>query len=90
MSLNIDPPTTTILLIDDNDKDRTYYAERIRVDLPDCHVLEAKDGSSGLELYKSHRLDCIVTELYLPDMSGYELMIEVSHGRASLPARSLS
>ena len=35
--MNISPgssPLTTILLIDDNDKDRTYYAERIRIGIP--------------------------------------------------------
>jgi PleD family two-component response regulator len=40
-------------------------------------TLGARDGKSGLELYKSHRVDCIVTELYLPDTSGYELLVEV-------------
>ena len=72
-----DPTAPTILLIDDNDNDRTYYAERLKIGLPDCHVLEAKDGRSGLDLYHSRRIDCIVTELYLPDMSGYELLVEV-------------
>ena len=65
----------TILLIDDNNKDRSYYAEHIRMGLPNCYVLEARDGHSGLELYRSHRLDCIVTELDLPDMSGFELLL---------------
>jgi len=77
LSPRISSPFTTILLIDDNDKDRTYYAERIRIGIPDCIVLEAKDGRSGLALYRSQRIDCIITEVYLPDMSGYELLIEV-------------
>ena len=77
MSLKIVPSTTTILLIDDNDQDRTYYAERIQKRLPDCIVLEAKDGRSGLALYRLRKIDCIITELRLPDMSGLELLIEV-------------
>ena len=75
---------TTILLIDDHDKDRTYYADSIRIGIPDCTVLEARDGRSGLDRYRSQRIDCIITELYLPDMSGYELLIEVVP-RASKP-----
>ena len=39
-------------------------------------MLEAHDGRSGLELYESQNVDCIVTELPLPDMSGFELLIE--------------
>ena len=74
--MSLDNPATIVLLIDHIDKDRTYYAERIRFGLPDCQVLEAHDGRSGLELYKSQNVDCIVTELTLPDMSGFELLIE--------------
>jgi DNA-binding NarL/FixJ family response regulator len=69
---------TTILLIDHSYKDRTYYADRIKTGLPDSRVLEATDGYSGLELYKAHHVDCIVSELYLPDMSGFELLLEVA------------
>ena len=76
---------TTILLIDDNDKDRTYYAERIRMGIPECTVLEAKDGRSGLDLYRSRKIDCLITEVHLPDMSGFELLIELVP-RASTPA----
>jgi DNA-binding NarL/FixJ family response regulator len=79
-----DPSTTTILLIDANDKDRTYYADRLKFLIPDCVVLEAKDGRTGLELHKSRRVDCIVTELYLPDMSAFELLLTVVP-RASAP-----
>jgi CheY-like chemotaxis protein len=68
---------TTILLIDEDNKDRTYYADRLKASIPDCIVLEAKDGQSGLELYKSRQVDCIVTELHLPDMYGFELLVEV-------------
>src|SRR5262247_3129841 len=70
-------PVTTILLIDDQDKDRTYYAERIRSGISDCMVLEARDGRSGLALYRSLKIDCIITEVYLPDRSGFELLLEV-------------
>jgi DNA-binding NarL/FixJ family response regulator len=71
------PPATTILLIDEKHQDRTYYADRLKMSIPDCVVLEAKDGASGLELYRSRQVDCIVTELLLPDMSGIELLLEV-------------
>jgi DNA-binding NarL/FixJ family response regulator len=77
MDLSPSTPLTTVLLIDDNDKDRTYYAKRIRMGIPDCMVLEARDGQSGLALYRSRKIDCILTEVYLPDMSGFELLIEL-------------
>jgi CheY-like chemotaxis protein len=61
-----DPPPTTILLVDSFDKDRTYYTDRLKNSLPDCAILEAKDGQTALDLYHSRRVDCIVTELQLP------------------------
>jgi DNA-binding NarL/FixJ family response regulator len=72
-----DPAPTTILLIDGYDKDRTYYTDRLKNSLPDCVVLEAKDGQSGLDLYKSRRIDCVVAEIQLPDMAGFELLSQV-------------
>ena len=45
--------------------------------MPECVVLEAKDGQSGLELCRSRRIDCLVTELDLPDMSGFQLLVTV-------------
>ena len=85
LSSTTSSPFTTILLIDDNDKDRTYYAERIQRGIPDCTVLEARDGRSGLDLYRSRKIDCILTDVHLPDMSGFELLLEVVP-RASKPA----
>jgi DNA-binding NarL/FixJ family response regulator len=79
-----DPPPTIILLVDSHDKDRTYYTDRLKNSLPDCVILEARDGQTGLDLYHSRRVDCIVTELQLPDMSGFELLVNVVP-RASYP-----
>ena len=69
---------TTILLIDDNDDDRTFYADQLKLFSPDCVVLEAKSGQAGLDLYRSHRIDCIVTEFNLPDMHAMELLLHIN------------
>jgi DNA-binding NarL/FixJ family response regulator len=72
-----DLPTTTILLIDGHADDRTYYADRLKHALPDCDILEASSGKSGLALHGSRALDCIVVELALPDMSAFEVLLSV-------------
>ncbi|SLM48135.1 protein of unknown function [Nitrospira japonica] len=79
MSEGIDsfPPSTTILLIDGNKTDRTYWATRIRQDAPDYVVLEAEDGETGLSLCNSRRVDCVVLELDLPDMSGFQVLVQL-------------
>jgi DNA-binding NarL/FixJ family response regulator len=68
---------TTILLIDAHNSDRTYYAKELKISSPDCIVLQAKNGRSGLDLYKSRRVDCLVAELDLPDMSIFQLLVDV-------------
>jgi len=66
-----------VLLIDDNSVDRDYYAHRLKVSSPDCVVVQAATGLSGLALFKQHSPDCVVLELNLPDMSGFELLLKL-------------
>lgn len=62
----------SILIIEDNDKVRRYYAEHL---ISPHHVIfEAATGQAGLDLYRSQPIDCVVLDLSLPDMSGFELL----------------
>lgn len=70
-------PSITILIIDGNDSDRQYYAQRLRTCSSDYHVLEAADGRTGLEVCRSRSLDCVILELDLPDMSGFQVLLEL-------------
>jgi len=70
-------PATTVLIIDGNDTDRQYYAHRLRVYSPDYLVVEAKDGETGLTLYRSRSIDCVVLELDLPDISGFQILVDL-------------
>jgi DNA-binding NarL/FixJ family response regulator len=63
----------SILLIDGHDKDRTYYAHRLKVSSPDHTIFEAATGEAGLALY-SQSIDCVILELGLPDMSGFDVL----------------
>jgi DNA-binding NarL/FixJ family response regulator len=67
----------TILLIDPHDEDRQYWAERLKVSRPDCTVIEASNGAQGLAICRMQRIDCVVVELVLPDMSVFELLIKL-------------
>ena len=64
----------SILLIDGNDADREYYAGRLKQSCPDLLIHEAASGKSGLELYYANLIDCVILELRLPDMSGFEVL----------------
>lgn len=72
-----DHGTKSILFIDGNDLDRHYYAERLKAACPDLRIYEAASGKAGLELYEAHLIDCVILELGLPDMSGFELLTKL-------------
>jgi len=67
----------SILFIDGHGKDRQYYAHRLKVSSPDCEIFEASTGQAGLDLYKSRSIDCVILELGLPDMSGFEVLTKL-------------
>jgi DNA-binding response OmpR family regulator len=75
---------TTILLIDGHDEDREYWVDRLNLWASEYIVLQAHNGSSGLALCRLRQIDCVVVEIDLPDMSGFEVLVELVP-RASHP-----
>ena len=71
------PHATTVLLIDPHKEDREYWAERLTISSKDYLVLQADTGAQGFAICRSQRVDCIVTELTLPDMSGFQVLIDL-------------
>jgi DNA-binding NarL/FixJ family response regulator len=65
---------TCILLIDGNDQDRQYYVQRLRASSPDYDVVQAATGLSGLNLCARQPIDCVLLEIDLPDISGFEVL----------------
>ncbi len=71
------PPFATVLLIDGSQNQRAYWVEQLKRGSSDYQIVEAADGQSGLDLYRSQKIDCVVTELALPDRSGLDLLTEL-------------
>jgi CheY-like chemotaxis protein len=63
----------TVLLIDAHKDDRQYWAQRLLIYV----VLEAETGTAGLAICRSQRVDCVVLELTLPDMSGFQALTQL-------------
>ena len=63
-----------ILFIDSNDTDRQYYVQRLKQSCQDVRIYEASSGKRGLELYYANLIDCVILELGLPDISGFEVL----------------
>ena len=85
--------TTTILLIDPNNEDRRYYSERLKISSKGYTVLEASNAERGLAICRAEQIDCVVTELHLPDMSGFQVLIRLNpivHHSLHTPVIALS
>jgi len=67
----------SILLIDENPQDREYYAQRLHVSSPDYDVVQVATGQSGLDLCARQPIDCVILEIDLPDMSGFEVLAKL-------------
>src|SRR5690242_1527493 len=67
-----------LLLIDDNPEDREYYTQLLRTSLPDAFVLHTSTGQSGLAFCELRTVDCVVLEIDLPDMSGFDVLQQLS------------
>jgi CheY-like chemotaxis protein len=77
MSPNPELSTTRILFIDGNANDRAIYVSGLQYGSPDYEIIEAADGQSGLAIYRAQRIDCVILELELPDLSGFEVLVEL-------------
>lgn len=64
-------PPMTILVVDDHPANRLLLSWQL------SHlghrVLEAEEGAQGLELWREHEFDLVVTDCNMPRLSGYEL-----------------
>lgn len=62
----------TVLIIDDQERSRSLY--RALLLREGYEVLEAETGERGLELVKSAKPDVIILDLFLPTLSGSDVL----------------
>ncbi len=67
----------TVLLIDGNNNEREYWVHCLKQSSSKYVILEADNGETGLTVYRSQRVDCVVLELVLPDMSGFQVLFRL-------------
>jgi CheY-like chemotaxis protein len=64
-----------LLLVEDDAAERKGVTELLGHD--DIEILAADTGASALLQLRDNSIDCVVLDLKLPDMSGFELLAEV-------------
>ena len=61
-----------LLIIEDNENSRK--AMKVLIGTGDVKCFEAATGKEALELYKQNSIDCIILDIGLPDINGFDLI----------------
>ena len=65
---------TRILLIDDDQVDRTFVRRALLKSGLEHDLMEASDGASGLHLARTQVFDCVLLDYRLPDIDAFDLL----------------
>ncbi len=64
-----------LLIVEDNAAERMSIGELLGHD--DIEIATAESGSEALDILRSEAIDCVVLDLRLPDMSGFDVLQEL-------------
>jgi len=68
----LERPNKSLLVVEDNEQQRSAIVELIGDD--DVEITAVGTGEEALEILRERRFDCMVLDLGLPDMSGFEFI----------------
>lgn len=73
----------TILLIEDNERMAKVLARHM--ELEGYQVILAPDAEAGLEIFRKHKVDLVLTDLKLPEKSGLDVLQAVREENPMIP-----
>ncbi|MDI1282901.1 MAG: HAMP domain-containing protein [Reyranella sp.] len=76
----VKPRKKRLLIAEDNEAERFGVSELLAH--PDIEIAVAATGRGALQELRDQRYDCMVLDLRLPDMSGFEVLEEIQHDEA--------
>ncbi len=71
----IEPRVRELLVVEDDSAERMSVAALIEAS--DIRISTAESGARALELMRERKFDCVILDLKLPDISGFELLTEI-------------
>lgn len=70
-------PTFSLLIVEDDHAACDIIARMVALRFPGSTIYSADDGRKGLELFKEHTPDVVITDVNMPVMDGFELAREI-------------
>ncbi|MGG6265941.1 response regulator [Leptolyngbya sp. AN03gr2] len=83
-----DAGKTLVLVVDDAAFSRRML--RKYVEAEGCQVIEAANGQQALEMVQQHQPDCILTDLLMPDIDGFQLLQALREQDQMIPIAIIS
>ena len=81
--VELEPPPTRILVVDDEDTVRKWISATIKAFHPDYEVIEASDGYSAGERVASCRPEVVILDLNMPGLDGFDACRRIKSGSAN-------
>lgn len=72
-----DTTPISLLFVDSDVDDRVYWVRRLEISSPEYVITTADSGRAALDLCQSLKFDCVVLELALPDIVGFEVLVNL-------------
>ncbi len=76
-------PAPVILIADDDDSLRRVLEFRLRE--ANYEVITASDGLAALDIFTQRAVDCLITDIRMPELSGLELLRRANAIRSEIP-----
>jgi two-component system, cell cycle response regulator DivK len=74
----------TILIVEDEEINRFFFKTALRV--TNVNLLFANDGFEGIDMaLKNKNIDCVLMDIRMPVIDGYEAMKRIKQERKKLP-----
>jgi DNA-binding NarL/FixJ family response regulator len=70
-------PPFSLLLVEDDKQACEMVARIVALKFPECTIYTAENGKIGLELFREHTPDLVVTDINMPEMDGIEMAREI-------------
>lgn len=78
----------TLLLIEDDEIARSVLASTLK--LYGYEVIEAVDGAQGLKLLRAPAIEGVITDIFMPEKDGIEVLMELKRQRSELKVLVIS
>lgn len=78
-----DLSVSSVLVVDDAAFSRRMLRKYLEAE--GCNVLEAANGRQALEMVQQHQPDCVLTDLLMPDVDGFQLLKTIREQGWTMP-----